>query len=257
MSTFEAIILGIIQGVTEFLPVSSSGHLALGQFFFGFENLDRYLLFNVICHLGTLLAIFLVFLPQIREITRKQFLQVAIGTLPLFPMVLFLKPIKAVFDQPQYLGYFFLLTAVLLQLGMSFGKSEPEKKLETKRWKDSFLIGLFQVIALFPGVSRSGSTISGARLLGWSREQAVTFSFLLAIPAIFGAVVVESLQIFKQGGSLPDITVTQYIAGFSTSFGVGYGALLLLIRLALKGQFHYFVWYCLLIGSLTLIYFNF
>ena len=257
MTTFEAIILGIIQGVTEFLPISSSGHLALGQLFFGFENLDRYLLFNVVCHVGTLCAILAVFMGEIKQLSKKQVIQVVIGSLPLFPMVLFLKPLKVIFAEPQYLGYFFLLTALLLQLGMSFGKNADLQQLEKRKWKDPFLIGLFQVLALFPGVSRSGSTISGARLMGWSRERAITFSFLLAIPAILGAVTIESVQIFKQGGILPDITAAQYIAGFSTAFGVGYGALLLLVRLALKGQFHYFVWYCLLVGSLTLIYFNF
>src|SRR5258705_3070450 len=107
MSTFEAIILGIIQGLTEFLPVSSSGHLELGQYVLGLTHLDRYVLFNLVCHLGTLCAVFAVFLPQIKDTLvsdRKKLIQVIIGTLPLFPLVLLMKPIKSLFDQPQYLG---------------------------------------------------------------------------------------------------------------------------------------------------------
>lgn len=259
MSTFEAIILGIIQGLTEFLPVSSSGHLALAQHFFGFQNLDQYVLFDVICHLGTLLAIFIVFHAQIKEMlfkNRNVLIQVILATLLLFPFVLIIKQIKSIFDQLQYLGFFFLITACLLYLGIRFGYQKTPPQLERSKWRDAVAIGLFQVIALLPGVSRSGSTISGARLMGWDTEKAINFSFLLAIPAILGATTIELLQVVTHAAPLPSISLTTYLAGFFISLIVGYFALLLLIRLADKRKFHYFVWYCAVIGILTLITFS-
>lgn len=260
MSTIEAIILGIIQGITEFLPVSSSGHLMLGQALLGMKNLDEYIVFDLACHMGTLLAIFIIFYKQIKETllsNRTRFLQVVLGTLPLFPLVLILKPIKALFNQPEYLGGFFLLTAALLYVGMKLGSVKPQETLQKHRWRDPLVVGVFQAVAIMPGVSRSGSTISGARLLGWTPQEAVTFSFLLAIPAILGGTTLELLQLAMQKHPQSNIGMIQYASGFFSSFIVGSGALLLLMRLALKGQFMYFVWYCLLLGVGTLFYFNF
>ncbi len=259
VSTFEAIILGIIQGLTEFLPVSSSGHLALVQHFLGFKNLNDYVFFDVICHLGTLIAIFIVFHAKIKEMlfqNRILFLQIVISTLLLFPFVLIIKQIKSVFDQLQYLGFFFLITALLLYLGDRFGYQKNNVQIENTKWRDALSIGLFQVLALLPGVSRSGATISGARLMGWDTEKAINFSFLLAIPAILGATTLEVFHILKESSPLPEISNVTYLAGFITSLAVGYFALLLLIRLADKRKFHYFVWYCTVIGLLTLFTFN-
>jgi len=260
MSTLEAILLGLIQGVTEFLPVSSSGHLELGQVLLGFEQLNTYVLFDLVCHLGTLLAILIIFFPQIRATAttdRTKLLQVFLATLPLFALIPIMKPVKATFDQPQYLGFFFLLTATLLYAGMYFKTVKPKDTLQKSRWRDALTIGIFQVIAIFPGVSRSGSTISAGWMLGWDRRDAVTFSFLLAIPTILGGISFELLQLLGQGEGKfpPSIGPTQYIAGFVSSFAFGYAALLLLIRLAMKEKFMYFVWYCLALGILTTWYF--
>jgi undecaprenyl-diphosphatase len=259
LSTFEAIILGIIQGLTEFLPVSSSGHLALGQYFFGFENLNQYVLFDVVCHLGTLCSIFFVFHSEIKEMLFKKrviFLQIVLATLFLFPMVFLIKEIKLIFNQLQYLGFFFLITALLLYLGTRFGYEKTASQMEKSRWRDPLAIGLFQTLALLPGVSRSGATISAARLMGWETEKAINFSFLLAIPAILGATAIEFLQLIIHDTPKPDISVVTYLSGFLTSLFVGYFALLLLKRLADKKKFHYFVWYCGLLGILTLFTFN-
>ena len=259
MSTLEAIILGILQGLTEFLPVSSSGHLELGQHLLGLTNLDSYIIFNLVCHLGTLLALVIVFSTQIKAAfltERTRFIQVILGTLPLFPLVLILKPIKSVFDQPQYLGWCFLLTALFLYLGIRLGSIASQVQLDRRKWSDPLIIGLFQAVAILPGVSRSGSTISAGRILGWSRQEAVTFSFLLAIPAILGGVTLEILQLAFKQTSMPSVALTAYVAGFITSFGVGYLALLLLMRLAAKDKFIYFVWYCLFIGIATILYFR-
>ncbi|MCE5319136.1 MAG: undecaprenyl-diphosphate phosphatase [Parachlamydia sp.] len=257
MTSIEAIILGIIQGLTEFLPVSSSGHLILAQKLLGMENLHDYVVFDLVCHLGTLLAIFFVFYRSIISLfteQRRLFWQVCLGTLPLFPLVLAIKPIKELFNQPENLGFFFLITAFLLWCGIRFGKAKEEKMPETRPWRDPLVIGLFQAFAIVPGVSRSGSTTAAARLLGWSYEEALRFSFLLAIPAILGGISIELLQLFlKAESALPQIGLVPYAAGFVTSFAVGLGALTWLLRLAAKEKFIYFVWYCLFLGLASLI----
>lgn len=259
MTTFEAILLGIIQGLTEFLPVSSSGHLALSQYLLGFQNLDQYVLFNLVCHLGTLFALSLIFKNEIFSALFKdtvRFRQVVLGTLPLFPLVLIIKPIKELFDQPQYLGFFFLITAFLLYLSVRNLRVVSDNIKQNNRWRDAVVIGLFQAVAILPGVSRSGATISAGRLLGWQKNDAITFSFLLAIPAILGGVIVESMHLFR-ATSLPEIGFKPYLFGFLTSFVIGYYALKLLMRIAAKEKFIYFVWYCAILGIATLFYFNF
>lgn len=261
VTTIEALILGMVQGLTEFLPVSSSGHLTLFQALFGYRDLQQFIVFDLVCHLGTLGAIFLVFWRAIWQMITEQrtrLMQVILGTLPLFPLVLLIKPIKAVFDQPQYLGCFFLLTAALLYAGIRWGFNRTPVELQKTRWRDPLAIGLFQAAAILPGVSRSGATISGARLLGWSGSEALTFSFLLAIPAILGGVTVELLQIFLKPEKVGSISFgwLPYLVGFTTSFLFGWGALLLLKQLAAKQQFMYFVWYCLAVGIFALMYFN-
>lgn len=261
MSTIEAIILGIIQGLTEFLPVSSSGHLQLGQHFLGLSNLNEYIIFDLICHLGTLLAIFFIFwkdiLLNIKSKTSLKRLFVAI--LPLFPLLLILKPIKSLFNELQYLGFFFLITAFLLFLGMRFSSQQAPEKLKNRKWRDPFIIGMFQACAILPGVSRSGATISSARLLGWNTHDAISFSFLLAIPTILGGTLLELITLFRKPNelSIPSISWEQYLAGFLTSLIVGYFALILLQKLAAKQKFMYFVWYCTILGIGTIIYFNF
>lgn len=257
MTTLEAFILGIIQGLTEFLPVSSSGHLELSQYLIGLQNLDQYVFFNLICHVGTLIAIILVYFSHIQETIftdHTRLRQIILGTLPLFPLVLIMKPIKQFFDKPEYLGFCFLITAILLYLGIRSKPSASNSNRE-RPWRDALMIGLFQAFAILPGVSRSGSTISAGRMLGWQRQDAISFSFLLAIPAILGGVVLESFHVWKLA-QLPNVGWTQYVVGFSTSLVVGYFALKLLMKLAAKDRFIYFVWYCLFIGIATTFYFN-
>lgn len=256
MTNWEAIFLGIIQGLTEFLPVSSSGHLELSEYFLGFQDLHRYILFNLISHVGTLCAIFYIFITQIKQslTNSSRFWQVVCGTLPLFPLVLILKPIKAVFDQPQYLGICFIISSVLLFAGIYF----RFRKAPTQGWKGAFTIGLFQAVAILPGISRSGATISAARLLGWQKEEAISFSFLLAIPAILGGTVLELLQLYRIPSSeMAPIGLTQFMISFLTSFIIGCLALKLLIRMTVQDKWSYFAWYCLVLGALTTLYFNF
>lgn len=259
MSLIQAFLLGIIQGITEFLPISSSGHLALGQFVFGLD-IEEHIPFDLICHLGTLCAIFAVYATKIKSLFSKEskmLKQILIGTLPLFPIVFILKPIENVYSQPHLLGFSFLTTAFLLFAGIRWGHEKTVQEKKRRSFFDPLVIGLFQTIALLPGISRSGSTISGARLLGWTRDEALTFSFLLAIPAILGGVALKTMQlIFSEGVVLSDTTCIHYFIGFFTSFFVGYLALKELIKLAMKEKLMYFVWYCLILGIGLLVYFS-
>lgn len=257
MSTFEAILLGIVQGITEFLPVSSSGHLQLAQWLFGFYNLEQYILFNLVCHLGTLLALFYGFRQEIIStlfVNRIRFFQLMVAILPLFPLLLIMKPIKAVFNQPQYLGYCFLITALLLYVGIRFGAPKPPAELQNRKWRDPFVIGTFQAFAILPGISRSGSTISAGRLMGWTLHEAIVFSFLLSIPTLIGGMILESRHLFDGTYSFAVVGLGQYLIGFATSFFVGCFGLSLLMKIASKNKFIYFVWYCLAIGIATIIY---
>lgn len=257
MTSWEAFFLGLIQGITEFLPISSSGHLELGQYFLGFQDLHRYIFFNLICHLGTLCAIVLMFRSKIKEVLTKDptyCLQLLVATLPLVPLVFVLKPIKAFFDHPQYLGFCFILSGFLLFLGTYFKIRNSEKK--TRSWTDSAMIGIFQAFAILPGISRSGSTISAAQLLGWKKSEAIYFSFLLAIPAILGGTILETFQLFQAEQIQMNLSLNAFVIGFFTSFFVGYLTLRLLLRIVAQDKWIYCAWYCLGLGLLTLIYFN-
>ena len=259
MNALDALLLGIVQGLTEFLPVSSSGHLKLMQYFLGMRDLDHYIIFDLVCHLGTLLAIVIVFFQNIKNAvlhTPYKIRQVIIATLPLFPLVLLMKPIKAAYADPAYLGYFFILTSLILFAGVKFGRSVSETVRKERTWSDALKIGLWQALAILPGVSRSGSTISGARLLGWNTNDAVVFSFFLAIPAILGGTTLELFKFFQHPENAAQISLINYFIGFVVSFAVGFFSLQLLIRLALQNKFYYFAWYCLFLGLATTFYFH-
>ncbi len=260
MTIWQAFLLGLIQGITEFLPISSSGHLALGQYLLGFKNLHEYILFNLVCHLGTLTAILYVFFPIIKEnltFRSSRLWQVGLGTLPLFPLLLILKPIKSIFNQPELLGPCFLVSACLLFASVYWRFPQDDHREKYKKWQEPLTIGLFQSIAILPGISRSGATISAARLLGWSKENAIQFSFLLAIPAILGGTILESWQAWHASETiLFKINPWAFVVGFFTSCLVGCLSLWALIRLIIQDKWVYFAWYCLILGCATTIYFS-
>nr|WP_249270168.1 undecaprenyl-diphosphate phosphatase [Neochlamydia sp. AcF95] len=262
VSTIEAIFLGFIQGITEFLPVSSSGHLILAQYLLGMRNFKDLIAFDLICHLGTLLALFIAFFKKIKTLLtseKKVLYLLFIALLPLFPLVFFLKFIKAFFDHIEYLGYFFLFTAALMYLGIRFSKETSSvTEMSKHTWKEALTIGFFQAMAVFPGISRSGATISAARLLGWNYEHAITFSFLLAIPTLMASIIIELGQLILKRNEyiLPAISWVQYLAGFFFSFLFGIIALHYLQKLASKRLFMYFIGYCLLVGMVTTLFFR-
>lgn len=253
MTIWEALILGFVQGITEFFPISSSGHLLLAQKLLGMGNLSQHILFDLICHLGTLGAIFYHFSSSVKQLLAspiKKCIPLIYGTLPLLPLVFLLKPITALFDQPQYLGLCFLASAGLIFAGSKF-KLKQLEPAGIARWQDPLLIGVFQAIAVLPGISRSGATISAAQMLGWNRQDAVHFSFLLAIPTILGGTF---LQIATS--SAADYSVLEplpLVVGFLVSFGIGCASLNWLKHLIDNQKWVYFGWYCLFLGFITLI----
>ncbi len=250
MTFLQALLLGIVQGLTEFLPVSSSTHLAIAKKLLGLEGSEALLHFDLICHLGTLSALFLVFWKDILRVLKEArwiglfFL----ALLPLIPAYLLLKPLRAHLATDA--GFFLLATAALLFLASSKRLVVEKVPSETGvKWRDVLCIGIAQSLALFPGMSRSGSTIAAARLLGWQWQDAVRFSFLLAIPTILGGTALETLR-GSGGGSL---AFSVSAIGFAASFATGLGSIRLLLWILEKGSLRPFAWYCLAAGLVALL----
>lgn len=168
---------------------------------------------------------------------------IAVATLPLFPCVVLIKQIRYLFTKPEFLPFFFGITALLLFLSDRVKVSKPITL------KSSFLVGLSQTVALFPGISRSGTTIACGRFLGWNKEEAIRFSFLMAIPAICGALVLESYKSYQEGAPIEWIPA---LIGLVSSYLFG---LFALKQIVLKANLQYFAWYCLGISLLSYILF--
>lgn len=208
--------------------------------------------------MGTLGAVFIVLWRPLRAaisdpIQRKQLI---LATLPLFPLVLILKPIQKLFDAPALLGYTLLVTALALWISGRYSQPKDAQQLKKCAFKDALAIGIAQACAILPGLSRSGFTISCARLKGWEPLKAAQFSFLLSIPTVLGGMTLETLKLFKTTEQTPDISFTVYLAGALASFLLGIFALRLLLRIVGTAKFQLFTWYCAALGSLILIYFS-
>jgi undecaprenyl-diphosphatase len=250
MTHLEVLLLGVIQGIAEFLPISSSAHLILAKSYFKIPLTDHFFLFTLILHLGSLFSILVVFRKKIAAANKQFWIQVAIATLPLFPASFAFKKIKALYNRPEYLGYCLLFTAAALFLG---SKYQAAKKAH---WMDALYIGAAQTLALIPGISRSGLTISCAQGRGWKIEEAIFFSFMLALAAILGSIGLETLSFLTNPHSLHGtIQVNEYLLGFFTSFILGVFSLKFLLHIAKKGYFPLFFYYCLTLG-LYLVLFN-
>ncbi len=255
MNIFQAIILGIIQGITEFLPISSSGHLVLVQKLFDLQTPPIF--FDVLVHVGTLLAIVVYLRRDLIKIilglknkeVQKLIVFVVVGTLPVVVVgFLLLDFIENIFNSFLTVGISFLITAAIL-MGTVFVK-KTEKSLEGMGWLDSIFIGIFQAIAILPGVSRSGSTISAGLFRKMERNSAFKFSFLLAIPAICGALVLQLIQ-----DKIPlDCSFSIGLLGFVFSAIFGLLALKILERVLIKGKFFFFAIYCFVLGLVVLLF---
>lgn len=258
MSFLESIILGIIQGVTEFLPVSSSAHLKIAKHFLGIQEPESYVLLDLSCHLGTLMALLLFLKKDIGRILKekKQVLLFFLALIPLVPCYFLLKPLRELASQPQYLGPCLMSTGLILLAGQSFRMRRSEWKGMPPKIQDVLMIGTLQSAALIPGISRSAATISCARVLGWSAKDAVRFSFLLSIPTILGGNALEILKTAAHWQTEESFPIAGLFAAFLASFFFGFLIVKKAISFLEKGNLRPFVWYCLSLGFLITLYFS-
>ena len=253
----ESILLGILQGLTEFLPVSSSGHLVIAQSLLpGF--LEPAVVFDVLLHAGTLAAVLVYFRRDLLEIGRG-FLSpgeggfhlpvlLAVGTVPAALVgVFFADAIKPLFAAPASASAGLLVTSLLLFAAWKIG-TEGRRTLQSLTLPGALLIGVFQAIAIVPGVSRSGATIAAGVFLGLSGRDAARYSFLLSIPAIAGAVLFES------GAIANAVNLPFYLAGAVSAALVGWASIAFLMKLLGKGVLMPFAVYCLVLGSISLVF---
>lgn len=266
MSIIEAIILGIIQGATEFLPISSSGHLVLLPEILGIDSAD--LTMVGIVHLGTLVAVLIYFWKDIlgiitaviQSIKKRDLLMttesrlgwlIAVGTIPVAIFGFLLEGFfKEVFNSPTLAAFFLLITAGLLVAGEKM--LSGDKSVAQMNWKDALIVGLFQTFALFPGISRSGSTIVGGLQRGLDRPTATRFSFLLSIPVITGAGLLSVLDIVMAPQSSEPPVI--YLAAFISAAIVGYVCIYFLLRWVRSHSLYIFAVYCALLGGGYLLY---
>ena len=247
----EALLLGIIQGITEWLPVSSSGHLALAQ---NFLKIEQPVVLDLWLHVATLLVVFLIFHKELLNVIKGFFtfnpknrdfmlaVYLIIGSLITGVIgVIFNDFFVNAFENLRIIGIGFLITAGFLFFS-KHGKNNKSLNLV-----DAVVVGLVQGLSILPGVSRSGSTISSGLIFNARREEIAVFSFLLAVPAILGGFVFQ----FNQSGFT--IAIVPLVIGFLASFVFGYASLKWLLKVIYHGKFHYFGWYVLILGIITLI----
>lgn len=259
MSEWEAIVLGIVQGLTEFLPVSSSGHLELGKSVFGLADVD--LTFSVLVHGATACSTLVVFRKDILHLltgllrpksanstdSRKYVGWIILSAIPAALIAFTLRDALegAFINQPHRVGMMLCLTALIL-----FLSERASGKIRPLNGSKAGIIGLAQAFAILPGVSRSGSTIGMAIALGVSREEAAKFSFLMALPVILGATALEVLSLISEPASTVEQTVswTAYALGSGAAFVSGWLACLWMIKLVRRNSLNTFAIYCLIVG---------
>jgi undecaprenyl-diphosphatase len=268
MSIWISLLLGLVQGATEFLPVSSSGHLAIISALFDVEEMRNNMLFDVMLHFGTLGAVIAAFYRDIGDVcraffslfsakerrkedgrpARRMMLLLVIATLPLIAAVVFARFVGALADNLWFVGCALIGTGALLYIA---DRVKPGTKNEkTSRVSDAVCIGVMQVIAVIPGLSRSGATISAGLMRGLDRKFAVKFSFLMSIPAVVGATLYELREAFGQGAELGEFLI--FLPGILAAFVVGYFAIALIKRLAAAGRFGIFSYYCAAVGAVAI-----
>lgn len=270
MTLLFAAILGFVQGLAEFLPISSSGHLSVLQNLFGMEGVDT--LFDVLLHFATLIAICIVYwqdiVDMIKEVigffkdinhpkpeqgdpkpARRLVLMIIVATLPLVIVLPFKDYIDKLNNNTYFIGIAFLITGAILYLSdkMQNGK-KTEKNMSVG---DAVKIGVVQAIATLPGISRSGSTITAGMATGLNRNFAVKFSFLVSLPAVFGATLIELIGAIKDGADTSRFPA--YLLGMAIAGVTGFFAIKIVKLLSQKGKFGKFCWYCFFIGILTIV----
>lgn len=275
MSIFMAAFLGLVQGITEFLPISSSGHLSIFQNLFSLEyDAGEHLLFDVLLHLGTLAAVFVFYWKDIRAMAvdtvsfvsgkgaeggedgrlkpsvRLLFL-IAVATVPLVVVLPFHSAVEGLMGNTAFIAFALIVTGTLLYVSGKLAEGRRNEK--TASLADALVVGAAQAVAVIPGLSRSGTTITVGLSRGFKREFAVRFSFLLSIPAILGSTLVTLIKAIVQGG-IQWANLPAYIIGMIVAGVVGYFALVLIKKLILSGDsFSKFAYYCWGAGALALI----
>ncbi len=253
MHPLEAILLGFIQGVTEFLPVSSSGHLVIFKQWLSLTTPS--LFFEVFLHAATLLAIIVYFWHDIVKISRDELKLVLIGSLPIGVVgFLFKERVELLFNSTLLVGLMLLITGTVnlltdkeLDKRDEKGKDEAENEAEQLTFKKALIIGFIQVAAILPGISRSGSTVFGSIVQKVSREDAFRFSFFLALPAITGATLYEMIGV--DWAAVERLGYYKLILGGAMAFITGLGSLKLLHYMIKEASFQWFAWYCFILGG--------
>lgn len=261
MNWFEALVLGLVQGLTEYLPVSSSGHLAIGAYLFGINGEDN-LTFTIMVHVATVLSTLVILWKEIDWILKGLFkfqmneetkyaLNIVISMIPVGIVGVFFKDkVEEVFGSGLLIvGCMLLVTAVLLTFSY-FAKPRQKENISPVH---AFIIGLGQALAVLPGLSRSGTTIATGLLLGDKKEKMAQFSFLMVIPPILGEALLDFLKGLKGEETLGGIDVFPMIIGFVAAFISGCLACKWMIGIVKKGKLVYFGIYCAIAGAVTII----
>ena len=272
MTLLSSILLGVIQGVTEFLPVSSSGHLAIAEHLLNISGASSVPpFFDVLLHLGTLFAVFIAYWGDIRDMVleffrgigdivhgttptpappaRRMILLIIAGTLPLFAVLPVKDAIEALGDNMYFVAFALLATGCLLFASDHVPRGRKTEKTATML--DALMVGVGQALATCPGISRSGTTITAGCFVGFERKFAVRFSFLLSIPAVLGANILSLKDALE--AQIPWEEVPVYLAGVAVAAVSGYACIRLLKMVAEKGKFGFFAYYCWLAGAVTLV----
>ena len=272
MSYLMSAVLGFVQGVAEFLPISSSGHLTLLQHFFGMEEVDN--LFNILLHFATLLAVCVYYFQDVAEMVveffrgiaalfsrspsrgrppeaRRLVLLIIVATLPLFAVMLIQDAVESIGNYPAAVSVMLLVTGCILFLSDRMGGGRKTARNATLR--DALLVGVAQGFATVPGLSRSGTTISAGMALGFDRKFAVRFSFLMSLPAVLGATILKVKDALSDPAALPEGMLPNYLLGMVIAGVVGYFSIRLVNLLADKGRFGAFAYYCWIAGLVTLV----
>jgi undecaprenyl-diphosphatase len=271
MTLLSSVLLGLIQGIAEFLPISSSGHLAIAENLLNMSGASEVPeFFDVLLHLGTLMAVFVAYWSDIRDMVvefflgardlarhstpvpvppaRRMILLIIVGTLPLFAILPIKDLVEGLADNMYFVGGALIATGILLFVSDRVRKGRKTEKSATLL--DVLLVGVAQALATCPGISRSGTTITAGCLLGFDRKFAVRYSFLMSIPAILGANILSIKDALE---TVVWAEVPVYLAGVLVSAVVGYACIRLLKMIAEKGKFGFFAYYCWAVGILTIV----
>lgn len=273
MTLFEGIVLGLIQGLTEFLPISSSGHLAIMQHFFGIDG-EKVLFFAAMLHVGTLFSLFAVYykilweliielvatlkdiitgkgLQLNKNVNRKLGVMIVLATIPTGIIgILFNDFFEGLYNSIPAIGISLIVTGCFLWMAERIDQSG--KNIREMKTKDALFVGLCQGIAIIPGISRSGATIVGSLFSGLKRELAIKFAFLISVPAILGAVILEAPAAFAEG--ITAEIALPVVSGILVAAVSGYIAIKAMIRLVSNKKLYVFSFYTWIVGGLVLLY---